>query len=154
MKEGLKRNIYYELSKKTVIKTEEERPYWRFLYKFGSYCIERNYDYIAILKFNKTANCFVYVNDTIWDEDDSKEADIYKIYTAVKNKSEGKEYIDPYKDIPVGVAIKDSTKCFLKQLSENADDFLPYDMSKQERLRTIAEMKKVLIQRLKKHYTK
>ena len=154
MKEGLKRNIYYELSKKTVIPTEEERPYWRLLYKFGSYCIEQNCDYIAILKFNKTANSFVYVNDTIWDEDDSKENDIYKIYTAVKNKSEGKEYIDPYKNIPADVAIKDSTKCFLKQLSENADDFLPYDMSKQERLRTITEMKKVLIQRLKKHYTK
>lgn len=154
MKECLKRNIYYELSKKTVIKTEEERPYWRFLYKFGSYCIEQNYDYIAILKFNKNANSFVYVNDTIWDEDDSKEDDIYKIYTAVKNKSEGKEYLDPYKNIPADVAIKESTKRFFEQMLKTADDFLPYDMSKQERLRTIAEMKKVLIQRLKKHYTK
>ena len=60
----------------------------------------------------------------------------------------------PYKNNPEKVAIKKSTKKNIKKIQEDIGDFLPYDMSKQQHLRTVVKMKRLLEQAIKEHYTK
>jgi hypothetical protein len=71
-----------------------------------------------------------------------------------KTRPQVKEYIDPYRNIPMDVAIKDSTKKFGKKIQEDIADFLPYDMSKQQYSRTVGAMKRLLEQAIKRHYSK
>ena len=52
------------------------------------------------------------------------------------------------------VAIKDSTKKFGKKTQKDIADFLPYDMPKQQQLRTVVKMKRLLEQAIKEHYAK
>lgn len=156
LKEGLKRDIYHELATHDVVKKEEKDRFTgsfsHMSYTFGKYRIEKHWDYINMSKFNPDNNHFVYMNNAGWD-DDYPTNTTYEIYIAAMNKAEGKKYKDPYK-IPAKETIKDSQKRFKQEMLENAADFLPYDMPKQLALRTIAEMKQVLTNNLKKHYTK
>lgn len=152
MYEGIKKNIYYELRTNDVLIEKAERS---INYTFGRYCVYYYYDYIVIGKLDPKKGVFVYMNEFCWDEDDSTRFNsTYAIYIAAKNKAAGKEYIDPYRNIPVDVAIKDSTKKFGKKIQEDIADFLPYDMSKQQQLRTVVKIKQLLKQVVKEHYTK
>lgn len=156
MKEGTKRSIYHELATHDVVKAAETYTYTgtysHTSYTFGQYRVHDHWDYINIAKFNPDNNHFVHMDGADWDDDYPINA-TYEICVAAKNKAAGKPYIDPYK-IPAKDAIKDSQTRFTKQMREYAADFLPYDMPKQLALRTIAEMKQVLTNNLKKHYTK
>ena len=109
---------------------------------------------MIIGKYNPENGAFVYMDEFSWDDEISGVNTTYAIYIAAINKSEGKEYIDPYKNIPANVAIKESTKKFGKKIQEDIGDFLPYDMSKQQHLRTVVKMKRLLEQAIKEHYTK
>ena len=156
MKEGTKRSIYHELATHDVVKAAETHTdtgtYSHTSYTFGQYRVHEHWNYIHIAKFNPDNNHFVYMDGADWDDDYPINA-TYEICVAAKNKAAGKPYIDPYK-IPAKESIKDSQTRFTKQMREYAADFLPYDMPKQLALRTIAEMKQVLTNNLKKHYTK
>lgn len=152
MREGIKKNIYYELRMNNVL---VEQTNDSTNYTFGRYCIYNYYDWMIIGKLNPKSGVFVYMNEFSWDDDEiPKFNDTYDIYLAAKNKSESKAYIDPYKNIPADVAIKESTKKFGKKIQEDIGDFLPYDMSKQQHLRTVVKMKRLLEQAIKEHYTK
>jgi hypothetical protein len=110
---------------------------------------------MVIGKLNPTNGAFVHLNEFCWDDDEFPQCnDTYAIYLAARNKSEGKEYIDPYKNIPADIAIKDLTNKFGKKLQESIADFLPYDMSQTQHLRTVVKIKHILEQTLKEHYTK
>ena len=152
MREGIKKNIYYELRMNNVL---VEQTNDSTNYTFGRYRIYNYYDWMIIGKLNPKSGVFVYMNEFSWDDDDIPGVnDTYNIYLAAINKSEGKAYIDPYKNIPANVAIKESTKKFGKKIQEDIGDFLPYDMSKQQHLRTVVKMKRLLEQAIKEHYTK
>ena len=152
MYEGIKKNIYYELRTNDVLIEKAEHSVY---YTFGRYRIYNYYDWMIIGKLNPKNGVFVFINEFSWDDDESPTVnDTYAIYIAAINKSEGKAYIDPYKNIPADVAIKDSTKKFGKKIQEDIGDFLPYDMSKQQHLRTVAKMKRLLEQSIKRHYAK
>lgn len=160
LKEGLKRNIYHELATHDVVKKEKRDRFtgsfdgWS--YTFGRYRVEYNIHnsscYISMYEYKRDRDGFVYMDNAGWD-DDYPTNTTYEIYIAAKNKAEGKKYKNPYK-VPAKESIKDSQKRFKQEMLENAADFLPYDMPKQLALRTIAEMKQVLTNNLKKHYTK
>ena len=152
MYEGIKKNIYYELRNNNVL-VEQTKDSTN--YTFGRYRIYDYFDWMIIGKLDPKNGVFVDMNEFCWDEDDSTRFNsTYAIYIAAKNKAAGKEYIDPYRNIPMDVAIKDSTKKFGKKIQEDIGDFLPYDMSKQQHLRTVVKMKRLLEQAIKEHYTK
>ena len=152
MTEGEKKRIYYELRTHDVIVGQE--PNYCTTYTFGRYQVNSYYDYINIYKANKN-NRFVIMKNAEWDDDEpTNTSDVYKIFIAAKNKANGKEYIDPYKDRPVDVEIQDLTKRFGKEMMQSAIDFLPADISKYQTLRTIAEMKQIFKQKLQDYYTK
>ena len=151
MYEGIKKNIYYELRMNNVL-VEQTKDSTN--YTFGRYRIYDYYDWKIIGKYNPENGAFVYMDEFSWDDEISGVNTTYAIYIAAINKSEGKEYIDPYKNIPANVAIKESTKKFGKKIQEDIGDFLPYDMSKQQHLRTVVKMKRLLEQAIKEHYTK
>ena len=152
MYEGTKKNIYYELRTNDVLIEKTEQS---INYTFGRYRIYYYYDWMIIGKLSPTTGAFVHMNKFSWDDDESTTVNAtYAIYLAAKNKAAGKEYIDPYKNIPSDVAIKDSTKKFGKKMWESISDFLPYDMSKQQQLRTVVKIKQLLEQTIKEHYTK
>ena len=152
MYEGIKKNIYYELRTNDVLIEKAENYIY---YTFGRYRIYNYYDWMSIGKLSPETGAFVLMNKFSWDDDESPTVnDTYAIYIAARNKAAGKEYIDPYKNIPADVAIKESTKKFGKKIQEDIGDFLPYDMSKQQHLRTVVKMKRLLEQAIKEHYTK
>lgn len=151
MYEGIKKNIYYELRMNNVL---VERTKDSTNYTFGRYRIYDYYDWMIIGKYNPENGAFVFMDKFSWDDEISGVNDTYDIYIAAINKSEGKEYIDPYKNIPANIAIKESTKKFGKKIQKDIGDFLPYDMSKQQHLRTVVKMKRLLEQAIKEHYTK
>ena len=152
MREGIKKNIYYELRMNNVLVEQTEDS---INYTFGRYRIYYYYDWMIIGKLSPTTGAFVHMNKFSWDDDESPTVNTtYAIYLAAINKSEGKAYIDPYKNIPANVAIKDSTKKFSKKMRESISDFLPYDMPKSQHLRTIVKMKRLLEQAIKEHYVK
>ena len=157
MKEGTKRSIYHELATHDVVKAAETYTYTgtysHTSYTFGQYRVHDHWDYINIAKFNPDNNHFVHMDGADWDDDYPINA-TYEICVAAKNKANGKPYIDPYKNMTKKQVIADSTKRFDDNMSENADDFLPYDMSKELRVKIITEMKQVLIQNLRQHCTK
>ena len=153
MTEGEKKKIYYDLRNNNVCKGKLY-GYLCTTYTFGHYRIEDWYDYINISKAQENKpGVFVNIYGAEWDEDYPKN-DVYAISVAVKNKLEGKEYTDPYKDIPTDVEIKNLTKYFGKQMLEKSDEFLPVYIPKYQALRTIVEMKQNLAQKLKQYYTK
>ena len=151
MREGIKKNIYYELRMNNVL---VEQTNDSTNYTFGRYRIYNYYDWMIIGKLNPKSGVFVYMDEFSWDDEISGVNTTYAIYIAAINKSEGKAYIDPYKNIPANVAIKDSTKKFSKKMRESISDFLPYDMPKSQHLRTIVKMKRLLEQAIKEHYVK
>ena len=151
MREGIKKNIYYELRMNNVL---VERTNDSTNYTFGRYRIYDYYDWMIIGKYNPENGAFVFMDEFSWDDEISGVNDTYDIYIATINKSEGKAYIDPYKNIPANIAIKESTKKFGKKIQKDIGDFLPYDMSKQQHLRTVVKMKRLLEQAIKEHYTK
>lgn len=151
MREGIKKNIYYELRMNNVL---VERTNDSTNYTFGRYRIYDYYDWMIIGKYNPENGAFVFMDEFSWDDEISGVNDTYDIYIAAINKSEGKAYIDPYKNIPANIAIKESTKKFGKKIQKDIGDFLPYDMSKQQHLRTVVKMKRLLEQAIKEHYTK
>ena len=152
MYEGIKKNIYYELRMNNVL-VEQTKDSTN--YTFGRYRIYNYYDWMSIGKLSPETGAFVLMNKFSWDDDEIPTANAtYAIYIAARNKAEGKEYIDPYRNIPMDVAIKDSTKKFGKKTQEDIADFLPYDMPKQQQLRTIVKMKHLLEQAIKEHYAK
>jgi hypothetical protein len=152
MYEGIKKNIYYELRTNDVLIEKAENYIY---YTFGRYRIYNYYDWMSIGKLSPETGAFVLMNKFSWDDDEIPTVnDTYAIYIAARNKAEGKEYIDPYRNIPMDVAIKDSTKKFGKKTQEDIADFLPYDMPKQQQLRTIVKMKRLLEQAIKEHYAK
>ena len=152
MYEGIKKNIYYELRTNDVLIEKAENYIY---YTFGRYRIYNYYDWMSIGKLSPETGAFVLMNKFSWDDDEIPTVnDTYAIYIAARNKAAGKEYIDPYKNIPADVAIKESTKKFGKKIQEDIGDFLPYDMSKQQHLRTVVKMKRLLEQAIKEHYTK
>ena len=53
-----------------------------------------------------------------------------QIYTAAKNKYEGKGYKDPFKNLPVQTVVNESANIFEKTILKNAVDIFPYDMTK------------------------
>lgn len=152
MYEGTKKNIYYELRMNNVLveQTKDSTNYTFGRYRIYDYC-----DWMIIGKLDPKNGVFVHMNKFSWDDDESPTDNAtYAIYRAAKNKAAGKEYIDPYRNIPMDVAIKDSTKKFGKKIQEDIADFLPYDMSKQQQLRTVVKIKQLLKQVVKEHYTK
>ena len=151
MREGIKKNIYYELRMNNVLveKTNDSTNY-----TFGRYRIYNYYDWMIIGKLDKKNGAFVHMNEFWWDDEMPENNYTYAIFLAAKNKAEGKKYIDPYKNIPVDVAIQDSTDKFSKIMQETAGDFLPYDMSKHQYSRTVGAMKRLLEQAIKRHYAK
>ncbi len=152
MYEGTKKNIYYELRTNDVLIEKAEQS---INYTFGRYRIYYYYDWMIIGKLSPTTGAFVHMNKFSWDDDESPTVNAtYAIYLAAKNKAEGKEYIDPYRNIPMDVAIKDSTKKFGKKIQEDIADFLPYDMPKQQQLRTVVKIKQLLKRVVTEHYTK
>ena len=150
MYEGIKKNIYYELRMNNVL-VEQTKDSTN--YTFGRYRIYDYFDWMIIGKLNPKSGVFVYMNEFSWDDESPTNA-TYAIYIAAQNKAAGKEYIDPYKNIPANVAIKESTKKFGKKIQDDIADFLPYDMSKQQHLRTVVKMKRLLEQAIKEHYVK
>ena len=151
MYEGIKKNIYYELRMNNVL-VEQTKDSTN--YTFGRYRIYDYFDWMIIGKYNPENGAFVFMDEFSWDDEISGVNDTYDIYIAAINKSEGKAYIDPYKNIPANIAIKESTKKFGKKIQKDIGDFLPYDMSKQQHLRTVVKMKRLLEQAIKEHYTK
>jgi hypothetical protein len=152
MKEGIKKNIYYELRTNNVL-VEEKTQYTQ--YTFGCYQIQSYWDHLYICKLNPSNGVFVFMSlpDTDWHEDEPKN-NAYEIYIAAKNKANGKEYTDPYKNMPIHKVIKDSVDRFDKILKLSAADIFPYDMPKQQYTKTIAEMRKILVQGIKQYRTK
>lgn len=152
MYEGAKKNIYYELRTNDVLIEKAEQS---INYTFGRYRIYNYYDWMSIGKLSPETGAFVLMNEFSWDDDESPTVNAtYAIYIAARNKAAGKEYIDPYRNIPMDVAIKDSTKKFVKKTQKDIADFLPYDMPKQQQLRTVVKMKRLLEQAIKEHYAK
>ena len=139
MKEGDKKNIYYELRTNNVSKEQQDT---HIEYTFGRYRIYSYYDYIIIGKFNPTNGAFVHMPNADWG-DDYPENDTYAIYIAAKNKHEGKEYIDPYKNMSATEVIQDSTTRFNKIFTKHAADIFPYDMPNDRRIETMNELKQV-----------
>ena len=153
MTEGEKKKIYYDLRNNNVLKGKM-KGYICTTYTFGRYQIEDWFSYIVIGKANlPKSNSFVHIPNACWYDYYLKN-DVYAIAVAAKNKVEGKEYIDPYKNTPVNVEIKNLTKYFGKEMLKNADEFLPVDISTKEKLKTIVELKQFLAQKLEKYYTK
>lgn len=155
MKEGVKRSIYNELRTHDVVKSEKKSMIGFFecwQYTFGHYRIYEYWDHIRIHELNPKNECFVIMDDAEWS-DECPHNTTYEICTAVKNKLEGKPYIDPYNRTK-RATIKDTTRGFDDNMSKNANDFLPYDVSKELRVKIITEMKRVLINNLERHYTK
>ena len=157
MKEGTKRSIYHELATHDVVKTSEIDQFAKFKrclqYTFGRYRIENYYEYMIVSQYYQELESFFTISETLWEEGSSKQNDTYLIYTAAKNKAEGKEYTDPYK-MSRDDTIQDSTRRFKTMMLQQASDFLPYDMPKEDQLKLINKMKQVLTQKLKKQYTK
>ena len=152
MKEGEKKRIYHELRTHDVIVGHGQN--YCTTYTFGHYRVNDYCDYIIMAKsHSKESHIFVSMENADWG-DDFPENDVYAIATAARNKSKGKEYIDPYKDRPADVEIQDLTKRFGKEMVKTAVDFLPADISGYQALRTIAEMKQHFAQKLKDYYTK
>jgi len=152
MTEGEKKRIYHELRTHDVIVGHGQN--YCTTYTFGHYRVNDYCDYIIMAKSHKNnPDIFVHMNDADWN-DDCPENDVYAIATAARNKSKGKEYIDPYKDKPADIEIQDLTKRFGKEMMRSAIDFLPADISKYQALRTIAEMKQIFKQKLQDYYTK
>ena len=152
MREGIKKNIYYELRTNNVLKEKTENS---INYTFGRYRIYNYYDWMIIGKFNPENGAFVHMEEFLWDDDENPTVNTtYAIYIAAKNKADGKEYIDPYRNVPANVAINKSTKKFDKEMQKHIADFLPYDMPRQQQLKTVVKMKRLLEQAIKEHYTK
>ena len=151
MKEGDKKKIYYELSKHSV--SREKRLTNRIDYTFGNYRLQVYSDRIFVSKRNPINQVFVVIRDASWSSSIPQNA-TYEIYIAVKNKYENKEYIDPYKNLSTNDIIKDSANRFDKIFTEYAADIFPYDMPEQQYVKTVAELKDILSQKLRKHYTK
>ena len=153
MTEGEKKKIYYDLRTNDVRVVEEIKSYYT-TYTFGRYRVNNYYDYINIAKARSNkAGIFVVMSDADWNDDYPKN-DVYEIAVAAQNKAKGKEYTDPYKDIPVDIEIKNLTTRFGKEIMKNADEFFPVDMPKKDAFKTIAKMKQYLAQELKAYYTK
>ena len=153
MTENEKKRIYHDLRTNNVRVIVVKKNYYT-TYTFGRYRVNNYYDYINIAKADsKRPDVFSIIFDAEFD-DNYPENDVYAIYIAAKNKSEGKEYTDPYKDIPVKTEIKNLTDQFGTEMLKVADEFLPYDISKQKKIETIKELKQFLAQKLKKYYTK
>lgn len=150
MKEGVKKNIYYELRTHNVSKEIQDN---HTDYTFGRYRIYSWGDYMIIGKLNPSNGAFVHMQGADQD-DDYPENDTYAIYIAAKNKHEGRAYIDPYKNIPVNEVIKDSVTRFDKIFTEHAADIFPYDMPEQQYMKTVAEMKDILAQKIKQYKQK
>ena len=150
MREGIKKNIYYELRMNNVLveRTEDSTNY-----TFGRYRIYNYYDWMIIGKLNPKSGVFVYMNEFSWDDDEIPNT-TYAIYIAATNKADGKEYIDPYRNIPANVAINESTKKFGKEMQKHIANLLPYNMPRQQQLKTVVKMKHLLEQAIKEHYTK
>lgn len=151
MREGIKKNIYYELRMNNVY--AEEKPQYT-QYTFGRYQIHSYWDHLYICELNQTSGNFVFMSlpDTDWHEDEPKNI-AYEIFIAVKNKANGKSYIDPYKNMSVDKVIKDSVDRFDKIFKAYAADIFPYDMSKQQYTKTIAEMRSIFTQKIKQYKT-
>ena len=149
MNEGTKKNIYYELKINNVsVKPNGRCTY----YTFGNYRIHSYNDHLYIGKLNPENGAFVEIPDTSCNDEFPKNS-AYAIFIAAKNKHEGKEYFDPYKNIPVNEVINDSIQRFKVMFTEHATDVFPYDMPKQQQEKIITEMETILAQKIRRYKT-
>lgn len=150
MTEGDKKKIYYELRTHSVSK-EKRLNYTD--YTFGNYRVHVYWNRIIMSRLNPANRAFVIMRDTGWSDVFPKN-DTYDIYIAAKNKYEGKQYVDPYKNIPIKKVIEDSVSRFDKIFTEHAADIFPYDMPEQQYIKTITEMENVLAQKIMQYKQK
>lgn len=162
MKEGEKKKIYYNLRTNNVVVEKQEESWCPSLrrctiYTFGQYQV-RDYDRnIDICVFSTRSGVHVLLDNASYyygGYENEQDKDVYAIAIAAKNKASGKEYIDPYKNIPVNKTIKDSVNTFNKIFTEYAADIFPYDMPKQQYTKTIAEIRNIFAQKMKQYKTK
>ena len=151
MKEGIKKNIYYELRTNNVHIEENDKG---TDYTFGRYRVHSYWGHLYICKFDPIKGVFVYMSTsehgTDWHDGEPKNS-AYEIFIAVHNKANGKKYIDPYKNIPVDEVIKDSVNKFEKTFQEYATDIFPYDIPEQQYIKTITEMKNIFAQKIRQY---
>ncbi len=154
MKEGTKKNIYYELRTNDVrIKRTKDGTD----YIFGRYSVHSYWGHLYICKLNPDNNVYVYLSvserGTEWHDGQPKNT-AYEIFIAAQNKANGKKYIDPYKNIPVDEVINDSVNRFDKMFNESAADIFPYDMPEQQYKKTIAKMRNIFAQNIRQFKTR
>lgn len=93
-------------------------------------------------------------NPNWYGKSDSKLDKLYRLYIAVKNKSEGKEYIDPYANKPIEKVANNSAKILGKMIIDKTPDLFPYnylqDLKKYRQI--INETKLFFAQKIRENY--
>lgn len=93
-------------------------------------------------------------NPNWYGKSDPKSDKLYQLYIAVKNKSEGKEYIDPYANKPIEKVANNSAKILGEMIIEKTPDLFPYnylqDLKKYRQI--INETKQFFAQKIRENY--
>ena len=140
------KNIYYNLSTYNVM--YDESLFGTQKYIFGSYYVSLLGPEISVGKLNQK-----YMD--LWNANkDSQDNPIYKLSIAVKNKYNGKNFINPYENEPTEKIVQESANTFEKILTKNAVAVFPYDFQKtpEKYTKMIYEMKRFFIQKIHENY--
>ena len=156
--ENLKKAYYY-LSKDQVQVTDSKCGY--ITYTFGECDMEVNTGPKGVTQIYITerGNHWFFMslrweNPNWYGIGDSKSDKLYKLYLAVKNKSEGKEYIDPYAKKSIEFVANNSAKILGKMIKDQTSDLFPYnypaDLKKYKQI--INETKLFFAQKIRENY--
>ena len=150
------KDLYDNLSNNDIT---SDKYHHSIKYKFGCYLMryedDRGVQWISIGQRIK-GNVLWAFGD--WDSrEHSQEHPFYKLYLAVKNKAEGKEFFNPYhpyKNKPNDIMAKESSELLGKTLTENAYHFFPSEDGKdlQKLNKIVAETKAFFEQKLRENY--
>ena len=138
-------DLYKELELNSVsFKQVPENSYTAIHYLFGAYDIMYAKWYVHTqfcaydeLYICKSGHEIAAVQPELIDNPGKKQ--IYEIYESVKNKYENKPYNSVYKTITK--SIDEKASAFEKHISNDSKNFLPEEMSTEQRVRTILQLK-------------
>lgn len=141
-------NLYKDLELNSVdFKRVPERGYTAIHYLFGSYDIMYAkwnvytefcaYDELYIYKSGHTI-AETQINNPK-DKDKPEYKTVYEIYESVKNKFEKKPYNSVFKTITD--SIDEKASAFEKHISTDLKKFLPPEMSIEQRIKTVLQLK-------------
>lgn len=150
------KDLYNNLSNNNVT---SNKYFHSITYEFGCYLMHYEDDQgVQWISIGQRINGSVSWIFGDWDSrQNSQEHPFYKLYIAVKNKVEGKEFFNPYnpyKNKTGDVMAKESSELLGRTLTDNAYNFFPsgYVQDLQKLNKIITETKNFFEQKLRENY--